>query len=250
MKLNLDRTFRVVWLAVGGLILLVLVVGAVLVAAQWIGNRGASDDAVRIANQAQPSRKEARAVRYGAPRALRGTSTRLVLVGNGEGYESSDVYGSYDSRGRDAWINVVFLDGAGAARLLLDRPAYIRDVGAPTLQPPADSLQTWITYVMALDDDDRSGKLDHEDTPGLYVTDLEGRNLRPVVRPPLRYVSHQAMEGGRMLVYALEPPAGQPRVDARRMRQRAFVYDVAAGTLSPYAALDSAVARAAQAVGR
>ncbi len=52
-----------------------------------------------------------------------------------------------------------------------------------------------------------------------------------------------------MLVYAMEPPAGQ-QVDLDRMRQRAFLYDVASGTLAPYTALDSAVARAARTVGR
>jgi hypothetical protein len=252
MKLSLDRAFRVIWLVVGGLVLLFLLVGGVLIAVQWIGNAGAGDDAVRVASEAQPPRQEARAVRYGIPQPIRGTGTRLALVSYGEGYESSGSYGSSDARGREAWVNVIFLDGAGA-RLLLDRPAYIRDVGYPGLRespdPAADSLQTWITYVMALDDSDRNGRLDHHDPLGLYVTDVEGRTLRPALRPPLRYTSHHVLEGGRMLVYALEPPAGQP-VDEKRMRQRAFIYEVASGRLSPYAALDSAAARAGQIVGR
>ena len=47
----------------------------VLVAAQWIGNAGAVDDAVRVASEAQPPRQEARAVRYGIPQPIRGNDT-------------------------------------------------------------------------------------------------------------------------------------------------------------------------------
>jgi hypothetical protein len=250
MRLSLERAFRVVWLVVGGLVLLFLLIGGVLIAAQWIGNAGAGEDAVRVASETQPSRQEARAVRYGRPRELRGTATRLVLVRYGE---AEELPGAYASRGTgETWVNAVFLEGS-QARLLLDRPAYIRDVGYPGADglgtPAADSLQTWITYVMALEDSDRNGRLDHRDQLGLYVTDVEGRSLRPALRPPLRYLSHAVMDGERMLVYALEPPAGEP-VDEKRMRQRAFIYEVASGRLTPHAALDSAAARAGQILGR
>ncbi|HLM69519.1 MAG TPA: hypothetical protein VK358_18400 [Longimicrobium sp.] len=247
MKLSLDRAFRIVWLVVGGLLLLFLLVGGVLVAAQWIGNAGADNAAVRVVGEAQPARDESRAVRYGATVPLRGTSTRLVFIRYGESYDGP-AYARSEGRADDAWVNVIFLDGGGA-RLLVDRSAYIRQVRAPTVEASLDSMQTWITYLMALDDTDRNGKLDHRDQVGLYVTDVEGRNLRPALRPPLRYASHQAMEGGRMLVYAFEPPSGQ-QVDEKRMLQRAFIYDVASGTLAPYTALDSAVARAARIVAR
>jgi hypothetical protein len=255
MKLSLDRTFRVIWLVVGGLVLVFLLVAGVLVAVQWIGNAGAADDAVRVASEAQPARDEPRAVRYLTPQRMRGTDTRIVLMSYGVAHEPSGTsYGVYDTRAGDGtpWVNAVFLDADGA-RLLLDRPAYIRDVRYPVLEgrgyPEGDSLQAWITYVMAVDDTDRNGRLDHRDREGLYVSDVEGRGLRPVLRPPLIYTSHQAMEGGWMLIYALEPPAGQ-QVELDRMRQRAFVYDVASGRLSPYAALDSAAARAGQILGR
>lgn len=252
MKLSLDRTFRVVWLVVGGLLLLFLVVAGVLVAAQWIGNAGAADEAMRVASEARPERPEARALRYGSPQTMRGTDTRIVLVSYGEASGQGSSYGSSSGSGGGPWVNAILLDADGA-RLLLDRAAYIRHVayaGADDAGYAAgDSLQSWITYVMAMDDANRDGRLDHRDPAGLYVTDVEGRNLRPVLRPPLRYQSHHVLDAGRMLVYALEPPAGQA-VDEKRMRQRAFIYDVASGTLAPYTALDSAVARAAQVVGR
>lgn len=247
MKLSLERAFRVIWLVVGGLLLLFLVAGGVMILSQVIGNAGAGEEARRVATEGTPQpRTVSRVVRYGMPERIRGTaSTRIVRVdGDAAAATRSDYYSGESS----AWANAVFIDDAGA-RVLLDRPAYISSVRYPSehRQGPnaADSLQTWITYVMALDDSNGDGKLDSRDDAGLYVTDLEGRNLRPVLRPPLRLHGYQAMEGGRMLVYALEPPPGRP-VDERRMPQRAFVYDVASGRLSPYAALDSAAARAGQ----
>ncbi len=113
---------------------------------------------------------------------------------------------------------------------------------------PRDAWR-WIEYTIALDDTNRDGRLDSRDDLALYVSDLDGRGLRPVLRPPLRVGQTQPLDAGRMLVYALEPAAGQA-VEEGRMRQRAFVYEVASGRLSPYAALDSAAARAARILGR
>lgn len=250
MKPDLDRTFKLLWLGVGALILLILLAGGVMVLAQVLGNAGAGSEAVRVASESSPARQTPRAVRYGAPREIRGTRTRMVRVSYGKDQELSGGYASY---GREAaWVNVIFLDG-DQARLLLDRPGFIQEIAYPGMddagRPAADTLQRWITYVMAVEDTDRSGRLDHRDRTGVYVSDLEGRNLRGVLPPPLRYSAHHVLDAQRMLVYALEPPAGA-RVAEERMRQRAFIYHVPSGRLSPYAALDSAAARAGQILAR
>ncbi|HEX6041686.1 hypothetical protein [Longimicrobium sp.] len=251
MKLSLDRALRWIWLLIGSLLLVLLLVGGVAVLAQVFRNAGASDDAVRIARESEPRREEARAVRYAGPMDIRGTSTRMVRVGYGGDFVPTRGLNGrrYEGDAGVPDVNVIFLEG-DSARLLLDRPAFIHRVFLPGQgQAPSDSLSTWITYLMALDDADGNGKLNELDPTRLYVTDRDGRGLRPVLRPPLLYASHEALDAGRMLVYALEPPAGQ-RVERDRMRQRAFLYDVATGTLTPYAALDSAAARAGRLLGR
>jgi hypothetical protein len=91
--------------------------------------------------------------------------------------------------------------------------------------------------------------VDARDAVALYVTDLQGRDLRPVLGPPLRYQAHEAFGPGRILVHALEPPRGEA-VPEERMRQRAFVYDVRTGQLAAYAAMDSAADRAASILAR
>jgi hypothetical protein len=193
-------------------------------------------------------------VRYGVPRPIRGTATRIVMVGYGTGHTyGPGLSGEYGDEGRPgAEVNVMFLDAAGA-RLLLDRPAFIHRVSYPQPDPEPgmdpSAGRAWISYVLALDDTNGNGRLDERDASALYVTDRDGRNLRPVLRPPLRYKEHDGLDAGRILVYALEPPAGA-EVEEDRMRQRAFIYDVASARLSPYAALDSAAARAGQILRR
>jgi hypothetical protein len=247
MKPSLDRTVKLLWLAIGALLLLFLVVGGVMVLAQVIGNAGAGREAARVAGEAAPKADEVQPVRFGMPDSIRGTATRIVMLdGGGLTHESRrERYGSADPPGDQA--NVMFLDGDGV-RLLLDRPAYIREVSYPK-PGEADPPRQWISYVLALEDSDRSGKLDGRDHVALYVTDLDGRDLRPVLSPPLRYRSHQALGPARILVYALQPPA-DAQVDEYLMRQRAFIYDVASGQLAPYVALDSAAERAGRILRR
>lgn len=250
MKLSLDRTLKLMWLGIGALLLVFLAVGGLMILGQVIGNAGAASEAERVASAAPAAaqqRTDARPVRYFMPDSILGTATRIIRVGDGTG--GGYGRGGYSSASYEEGrvVNVMFMDASGV-RLLLDRPAFIRDLSYPEGNE-RNPARAWISYVIAVDDTDGSGELDGRDALALYVTDLEGRNLRPVLRPPLRYRGHAALDATRILVYALEAPSTK-RVDEDRLRQRAFVYDVASGQLSPYAALDSAAARAAQVLAR
>ncbi|MBW3655517.1 MAG: hypothetical protein KY444_05390 [Gemmatimonadetes bacterium] len=251
MKLSVDRVLRAIWLAIGVLLLGFLLVFAVVAVAGWIRTMGADEAAVRVARESGQRREEARAVRLGMPDSIRGGTAMIAMVGNGEGYQPRAGLGASDyggDRGTPV-VNVVFLDDQGA-RLLLDRPAYVGEVRYPRPRDPvANPSQNWISYQVAMEDGNANGQLDDRDPRGLYVTDLEGRNLRPVIRPPLRLLEHQAIGPGRILVYALEAPQGQ-QVAEDRMRQRAFVYETATGKLLPFTALDAAADRAASILAR
>lgn len=247
MKRSLDRALKLTWLGIGALLLLFLLGGVVMVVSQAIGNAGAGSEAERIAGAAAPAREPPAAVRYGMPDSIMGTMTRIVRVHEGDARRDRSGYASSGYGASENEVNVMFVDANGAVRLLLDRPAYIRDVSYPRAaenHPP----RAWISYVLALEDTDRSGGPDPRDDVALYVTDLEGRNLRPVLRPPLRYQEHQALDASRILVHALEPAAGVN--DEARMRQRALIYDVRTGQLAPYAAMDAAAERAGQILRR
>jgi len=250
MKLSVDRALRAIWLAIGVLLLGFLLVFAVVAVTGWIRTMGADEAAVRVARESARPREEARAVRVGMPDSVRGGTAMIAMVGNGRDYQVRAFAASGYSGDKGAlMVNVMFLDDQGA-RLLLDKPAYIGEVRYPR---PRDSSinasQDWISYQVAMEDGNGNGQLDDRDPRSLYVTDLEGRNLRPVIRPPMRLLEHQAIGPGRILVFALEPPQGQ-QVAEDRMRQRAFVYETVTGKLLPFTALDAAADRAARILAR
>ena len=191
-----------------------------------------------------------RAVRYGLPRQIVGTSTELVVVH----YGSSDVAPSgYGVTGPAApairqgpQINVVFVNPeTGAAHLLLDRPAFIRAINYPRNR--SDSLRSWITYEIAFEDRDQSGDLNGQDPAQLYISDLEGQGFRSILPSGWLVRSHRPWGASAILVLALEEPAGRA-VDEAEMPQRAFLYDVSADLLTPFEALDVLIAQAARLV--
>lgn len=252
MKLSVDRALRAIWLAIGVLLLGFLLVFAVVAVTGWVRTMGADESAVRVARESGQPREEARAVRLGMPDSIRGGTAMIAMVDNGTAYQPRGASAMSGSLAGDIglrMVNVVFLDDEGA-RLLLDKPAYITEVRYPRRRDsdPNDS-QNWISYQVVMEDGNGNGQLDGRDPRSLYVTDLEGRNLRPVIRPPMRLQRHEAIGPGRILVYALEPPQGQ-QVAEDRMRQRAFVYETATGKLLPFTALDAAADRAAGILAR
>lgn len=251
-----DWWLKKVWLVNGGLLLALLVLGAggvLLSFLMSIGGRGA----VPVRSAASDTAEERpRAVRYSEPRAVRGTDTRLVDVYHGSGYQAgAGLSGGYSERaGPGPLVNVIFLDASGAGRLLVDRPAYIVDVSYPS--PASDTLvvaadrRTWISYQMALDDTNGDRRLDDRDRRTLYVSALDGTGLRRVLPDGFRVRSVEPLSPDRMLVLALQEPANGDRADEDDLPQRAFVYDVAAARLQPYAALDSLSAAAGRILRR
>lgn len=254
-----DRWLKRIWL-VNGIVLLALpVVGLAAAAFTMLGNwRG--DRAVAVAatapDEGAATADRVRAVRFDVPVDVRGTATRLVLVRNGASYlAGSDDYpssGSGKSQREGPIVNVAFLPADGAAgRLLLDRPAYLSDVSWPG-EPydRADSLQTWISYEVALEDTNGDGSLDDEDRKELYVSDLEGHALRRVLPAGWRLEDYESLGDGRTLVVtALAAPKPGEQWDERRALERAFRYDVPAGRIESFAALDSLVVEAGRLLG-
>jgi hypothetical protein len=221
MKPSLDRALRIVWLVIGVLLLGTLLISLVFVAAGFLRTRGAAEAADRAVAEGVAGEAEG-GVRLTLPQAMRATETRIAFVAR-EGGRAARA----PEPGRvQGVVNVVFLDADGSARLLLDRPAEIREVHFPAAEGESDASRPWITY-----------EIDFEGEVGLYLSDVDGRALRPVAVPPLRYLAHRPFGAGRLLVYALD---GDPP------RQRAYLYDPAAASLEPFTALDSLADEAAR----
>jgi hypothetical protein len=239
---DMDRWRKRLW-SVNGVVLLLLVVlgiGAILVA--WLSGLSTGGNAVIPPDTGAAASAQPPAVRFSAPRRILGTSTRLVVVRYGKGRQRG-----YDEGGGPV-VNLLFLDGAQPGRVLLDRPAYVRNFNYP--EGSADSLQHWIEYYIAFEDTDRDGQLDSDDERDLYVSDVDGTNLRRVLPAGLRVLEATPVgDGRRLFVSALEVPQDWRGSDDE-LPQRAFLYEVRGSVLTPYATLDSLAQRAARILAR
>jgi hypothetical protein len=242
---RLDRVLRWVWLVIGIVLLVGLVASLVFVAGDMLGGGGGSAARADSAKtDSAGAAKGAEPLRYDPPDAVRGSATRIVLIRRGSGYTYRSTASSAPASGEAPAVNVAFLDG-DAARLLLDRPAYIRRVVYPGAARAAqgDSLR-WIVYEMALDDSDRSGTIDELDRRSLYASTLDGRGLRRVTPPGYELRDWAALPDGSIVATAVQLAA-----DGGAMPERAFVLD-AAGAVRPYAALDAIVDAAGRIVAK
>jgi hypothetical protein len=238
---RVDRVLRWVWLINGVLLLVLLMGSAVFVAIGALSGLGGGGSPGASAKPADSTATAERApIRYDLPVMVRGTDTRLVLVRRGSGYEYSRTASSASAGGEGPAVNVAFVDTRGA-RLLLDRPAFIRRVRYPgrASEAPADSALRWIVYEMALKDTNGDGQVDDRDRQSLYVSGLDGSGLRQVLPEGYEIRDWAPQPDGSLVATGLE---------LATMRQHAFTVDPA-GAVRPYAALDSIAVRAARIAG-
>ena len=247
---DLDRWLKRVWMVNGVLLLVLMLLGTGALLVTWLSGAFGGKNAVLAPAQTSGADAKPRAVRYSPPRPIWGSKTRVVVVRYGKGQQGAGGgFGSYEYREEDGpVVNLLFLTGTAPGRVLLDKPAYVGDFDYPSSKD--DSLQHWLTYQIAFEDTNGDGRLDSDDRVDLYVSDLDGSNLRRVLPFGMRLVDHHAAGDGRHLVVtALQVPKDWRGSDDE-LPQRAFLYDVPTGTTAPYAALDSLVRDAARVLAR
>jgi hypothetical protein len=203
-----------------------------------------------------------RAVRYDEPEPILSSSWTLVQVHYGSDYGASLgsspglVSAAYERRagGGGALVNVMFLPtGGGPGHLLLDRPAHIQSMEFPRerrrySEEHVDSVP-WITYAIAFEDTDHSGRLDYQDAAELYISDLDGGNFRRVLPAGLRVSSTQVLPDRQLPVLALDG-RGSERKSEEQLPQRAFRFNPRTGQLTSDAVLDSLASTAGRILGR
>ena len=247
---DIDRWLKRLWLVNGVLVLILMVLGTGVLLVTWLSGAFGSKNAVIAPDAIGGATSKPRAVRYSPPRPIWGTKTRIVVVRYGKGQQGPGMsFGSYEYRDEDGpVVNFLFLTGTAPGRVLLDKPAYVGDYNYPRSKD--DSLEHWVTYRIAFEDTNADGRLDSEDRGDLYVSDLDGSNLRRVLPAGMRLLDdHPVGDGRHLVVTALQVPKDWRGSDDE-LPQRAFLYDVTTGTTTPYAALDSLVRDAARTLAR
>jgi hypothetical protein len=264
MSLDTDRMFRRIWL-VNGILLLLTLLGSLGIASYGIlRDLWDTETGVRPASGHPPPAADLRprAVRYDAPDRILGSRWMLAQVrygtdygersSNGLGLGSAVTERSYGREG--PLVNVMFLPpDAGPGRLLLDRAGYIQNLDFPRErrhrgEEPIDSVP-WITYAIAFEDTDRSGRLDPDDAAELYISDLDGTRFRRVLPPGLRVRATQVLPDQRLLITALDA-RGAERKSEDQLSQRAFRFNPRTDQLVADGVLDSLAASAGRTLGR
>lgn len=253
-----DRLLKRVWLVLGLLLLPLVLAGLFTIgkeiSAGWLEPRRT---AIAAPTDSAAPRRDGppRAVRFDLPMAIRGTGAQLAIVRHGAAFEperrlaaSARAASYYDQDSEGPIVNVAILPSGGTPnRLVFDRPVYIRQVAYPGERySSTDSLQTWITYEVAEHDTDGNRQLDGRDNMTLYLSGLDGANLRRVLPEGWLLREYRTQGDHRSIVVtALQDPApGAQDWKLEKAPQRAFVYDVATAQLQPFGALDSLAARA------
>jgi hypothetical protein len=256
---DMDRWLKRLWMGNGVLLLVLFVLGIGALVFSLLSGVFTTKNAVRAPTPSSGAALTPRAVRYSLPRDIWGRKTRLVVVRYGKGQqgrsrglgsEGGREFNSYDDDhySDGPVVNLLFLPATGAGRVLLDKPAYVSSFDFP--RSKEDSLERWISYEIAFEDTNADGRLDADDRVDLYVSDLDGSSLRRVLPLGMRLLAQKGTGDGRHLVVtALQVPSDWRGSDDE-LPQRAFLYDVPTGSLTPYGALDSLVQRAAGILAR
>jgi hypothetical protein len=258
---KLDHWLKRLWL-VNGIGLLLLIVAGIVAILYSTLSPGRESAAVAAGAAAERANDAPRAVRFNLPQEIRGTSTQIVLVHYGLDFAAggprktridiSDVGssgGTYYGDDDGPSVNVLFLTPGQPGRMLLDRPAFIREVRYP--ESARDSLRHWIEYEIALDDRNQDGKLDADDSPALWVTDLDGSRLTRVLPAGYRFWRADPQLDGRTLrIAAFADDTGKKSLAESEQPERTFIYDVASRHLQSFTQLDSLAGAAARIVGR
>lgn len=257
---DLDRWLKRLWMLNGVLLLVLVILGTGSLLISWLSGAFTGKNAVIPPDTTAGTAVRPRAVRFSPPRHIWGTTTRIVVVrygteqqgaefGSGAALSGAEFYSYSGRRDQDGpVVNLLFLDGTGTGRVLLDRPAYVSWFDYPS--DSSDSRVRWITYHIAFEDTNADGQLDSDDNDDLYVSDLDGRNLRRVLPAGMRLLDDEPLGDGRhLIVTALEVPRDWRGSDDE-LPQRAFLYHVRGGVVTPYVALDSLALKAARILGR
>jgi hypothetical protein len=111
---------------------------------------------------------------YETPKQARG---KLSLKMSGSYYANAETYENI--------VNIVFLNGQLEAQsVLLDRKGFIESFQYPSqdrsYETASDTLQHCITYLIAFEDSNKDGAIDAGDLHDLFLSDLNGTNLKKI----------------------------------------------------------------------
>ncbi len=131
-----------------------------------------------------------------------------------------------------AVVNIVFSDIDGSnAHLLLNAKAFISSFSFPNY---LDSLQSYILYHIAFYDTDHDGRLTQRDSAQIYISDLNGKDLQPLLPKNIDVITYDQSSDGRSIFLLTRSPIQGHETKAEDWPERVMVYDVHSRLLRPF----------------
>ncbi len=252
-----SKSTRVVWTVNGYLLLLVLVAALIAMLSElridrWLDrppDRGLVEvpagDSLRARAAASQHLDYERPTRIGDTPYLY-SSVYVVDTRHTEAYlEAAESAGDVGMGLIGERINVLFYDRqTRAVRPLLETSAAILEMRAPLFDDHRrdDVDQTFILYRIALRDTDGDGRVNDQDASRFYLSDLSGRDLRPITPDGLDLSSYWFDYDFSSIWFEQQIPIGEnaPGTDYALINRRVYRYDVVSAIWESFEALQQA----------
>jgi hypothetical protein len=198
VKMEMNKFLKIIWSVNGVILLLVFLLAGVLVLVQLFDSfRFRSQPEIIVGKELEKAKAEGlilQGLTYDEPRPVLYTDLYILPV-SVKTYENpkdanSNRFSLKSSSAEEYSnvVNVIFLDKSfNTESVLLDKKGFIEAFRYPSSQriypyhtDSEDTVQHHITYLIAFEDSDKDGALNEQDYSDLYLSDLNGKNLRPI----------------------------------------------------------------------
>ena len=195
MKFNLDKSLKYLWL-INGLVILGAMTNSMIIQPllnpkpepHYYYEHG--DDDIVIGEKLAKAIEEGRILQgltYAMPSSINNSSNYYMLI-SAHTYEEAKEYERAAGSAGDLsfsfynCVNILFLDkNYQPTRSLLDKKASILDFEFPRYyKADSDTFSKHIAYMIGFEDTNEDGVLNSDDSHDLYISDLDGSNLKQI----------------------------------------------------------------------
>jgi hypothetical protein len=161
-----------------------------------------------------------------------------------DSYIYFDFGGNNDYYGDESIANIIFLDTAyQPIKILLNKKADISILKEPNYGQDTeriDVLRKHIIYKIAYQDTDKNGLLNNDDDHDVYISDINGANLRQVTNNITVSDVEIVDNASKLLITYRE----KNEIPKEHQYKQFMIYDIAKQKLSPLTALHKAILEA------
>lgn len=238
----MDRWFKVVWLINGFLVLAALLIGLGLLLAEQKKqaerrNRSYQRPGPQVATVVADS-LVTQDVKLGLPREIGTTNLVYVEIGVKDlSKPKQETIGMNPSES----VNLLICKQDGSEpRLLLDRKAFVVGVDIPSRR---DTLRRFSLYRIVAEDTDGDKRLTVRDESRLYISELNGTRLSPVLPADLRCNRYKVNEEEQELILVAHEQSGNTSRTGDE-REELMVFDLRTRTVRKFLGEDESIERA------